>query len=364
MKLAWLDSVLPSVGEIHRRLSKVIPEQLDPRGWARREMAARSVFVMLYGYAVEGYDRWLRPTAITDMTDAQARLQEPTERRRWLDAVQGRNRPRNLKGRWYSENTREPIRDETLRTFLKLGIAIERPGLPTTSPKPRYALSSEFAALLDPRILSEALDSAVAGWRERHISQAALARIALLRKGVTAENVLIELPGGETRRVAPGPSADLTKAVVEIFATQFLERPAVVLLSESKRKIAHRDEELLAAIGLTIPVSGALPDVVLLDLDPDPPLLVFVECVITDGPVDARRRRELERLATRSGYGKENCAYVTAFHDRQSSPYRRMVTALSWGSFVWFETEPREIMFLRAGREAHRSSLARLLRSA
>jgi len=134
MSESWLEGPLPDVAEIRRRLNLIIPSAQDPQGWARREMAAKTVFVLLYGYAVEGFDRWIRPTAVADMTDAQAGRQTPAARRQWLDAVQSSHRPKNVTGRWYSENTREPIRDETLRTFVEIGIVIDRPACPQPRP--------------------------------------------------------------------------------------------------------------------------------------------------------------------------------------------------------------------------------------
>lgn len=126
MTRSWLDERLPEVEEIRRRLARVIPGAQDPQGWIHRELAAKTVFVMLYGYAVEGHDRWIRPTAVTDMTDEQAARQDPESRKGWLDEVQGRGRPQVIPGRWYSENTRESIRDETLRSLVQLGVVVER----------------------------------------------------------------------------------------------------------------------------------------------------------------------------------------------------------------------------------------------
>ena len=46
--------------------------------------------------------------------------------------------------------------------------------------------------------------------------------------GVSVDQVLVTFPNGETRRMKPGPSAEITKAVVEVFALAFLTDPAVV----------------------------------------------------------------------------------------------------------------------------------------
>ena len=65
-------------------------------------------------------------------------------------------------------------------------------------------------------------------------------------------HVLVTYPNGETRRMAVGPSTPITKAVIEVFAPRFLQKPAVLLLSESANKIIDRDERLARSIGLTI----------------------------------------------------------------------------------------------------------------
>ena len=362
--LDWLEGTLPEVEEVHRRLEALLAAPVDPRGWMRREMAARTVFVMLYGFAVEGRDTWIRPTAVTDMSDHQAGQQSAVERRRWLAQTQGVNRPRQIADRWYSENTREPIRDETLRAFVAVGIVIERPGLSTTSPKPRYALAASFAALLDPELSGDELTARLEAWQRDHLSPEARARIALLRRGSgsSQERVLIRLPNGEIRGLDPGPSARLTQAVVEEFARRFLEEPAVVLISESARKATYRDLDLLGGIQLDLDVATALPDVILMDLRARPPQLVFVECVVSDGPVDERRRSELEALALRSGFQAQNCAYVTAFQDRAAGIFRQTAAALAWGSFAWFATEPEHLLIFRDGSTRQAKSLAVFLR--
>lgn len=360
----WLDGPLPTVAEIHARLQEIVPETEDPRGWVRREMAARILFVMLYGFAVEGQDRWIRPTAVTDMTDDQAKRQDPQERIAWLDRVQSPQRPRNVPGRWYGENTREPIRDESLRAMLELGLAVERAGIPTTSPKPRYALTESVTQLFSPELRGEKLRMAIEAWRDTHLSKAALARISIARKRAASDQdgVLVRLPNGEVRRMAPGPSSRLTRAVAEEMAPRFLGQPAVVLLSESAQKVPYRDDELCQALGFDFRASKALPDLLLVDLASEPPLLVFVECVVSDGPVSERRREELESFALDAGFRHEDCTFVTVFHDRAKSPFRAMASSLAWSSFVWFETEPHHLIYLRRGQEKRATSLADLLK--
>ena len=63
---------LLAVIDIHERLQTIFPEGTANRIYVTREIAAKTVFVMLYIGAVEGTECWLRPDQVTRMTDAQA----------------------------------------------------------------------------------------------------------------------------------------------------------------------------------------------------------------------------------------------------------------------------------------------------
>jgi len=257
-----------------------------------------------------------------------------------------------IPGRWYAANTREPIRDETLREgLIPTGAVKEREGLPTTSAKPRYALTQDFAELFKPEFIGDALQAAILAWQKSSLTAGALARIAILRRGAVATDggVMVTFPNGETRRMQVGPSSDISKAVIEEFAPRFLEHPGVIFLSESGNKVVARDEQLAEAIGLKIQSNKNLPDIILVDLGPVHPLLVFVEVVATDGPIGETRKAALLRITERAGFPPENIAFVTAYLDRSNSAFKKTVDALAWGSFAWFMSEPNEIFALLDG---------------
>ena len=75
---------LLAVADIHARLQTVFPEGTANRNYVTREIAAKTVFVMLYIGAVEGAECWLRPDQVTRMTDAQAALANDQDREAWL----------------------------------------------------------------------------------------------------------------------------------------------------------------------------------------------------------------------------------------------------------------------------------------
>ena len=341
-----------AVGLIAERLPVIFPEGTANRTYCTREMAARTVFVMLYLGAVEGADRWLAPKHIYRMTEDQARDSSPEARLGYgAEALRPGFMPTGR--RWYADNTREPIRDETLREgLLAVGAALARTDLPTTSSRPRYALEAEFAALFAPSLSGPSLDEAIADWQRKNLSKGALTRIALRRRGAgsSAVGVMVTFPNGETRRLAPGPSSEIARSVIESFAPKFLQQPVVLWLSESGNKVVSRDDALASEIGLKIEADRNLPDIVLVDLGPADPLLLFVEVVATDGPISQRRRDALLALTEAAGFDSARVAFLTAYADRDAAAFKKTISMLAWGTFAWLASEPDNLLFLREGQ--------------
>ncbi|MFP3940778.1 MAG: BsuBI/PstI family type II restriction endonuclease [Thermoanaerobaculia bacterium] len=344
---------LPDRPEIRTRLESIFPEGVVNRNYVTREMAASTVFVMLYLGAVEGTDYYVKPDQVTRMDDEQAAKTGIDERLAW--------RRESVKvggtGGWYAKNTREPIRDETLRQgFVRYGAAVERQDLPTTSPKGRYALSADFAGLFDPRLSGKKLDQAIDRWRENNLSASAQARLRLLQHAAveTDQGVVVTFPNGETRRMKPGPSSVITKAVAEEFTGRFLEHPGILWVSESGQHETYRDTKLLTDLRITLQRDRLLPDMILVDLREPPagPLFIFVEVVSSDGPITEERRLALSELITQAGYDPGQAAFVTAYLDRAHPAFRKTMSSLAWNSFAWFLSEPDHVIGLH---ELHES---------
>lgn len=313
-------------------------------------MAAKTVFVMLYVGATEQGDEWVRPDQITRMTDEQAERTDIDSRLDWTRFSMS-SAP-VIPGRWYAVNTREPIRDETIRQGLEsLGAVVTRP-LPTTSSAGRYALKQSFADLFDPDLRGTRLDGAIRSWREENLSPGALARVRLVRDAVvnTDRGMIATFANGETRRLAEGPSSVIAKAVVEEFAARFLERPAVLWLSESATKEEARDVELARQLGITIEADRNLPDLILVDIGPEEPLFVFVEVVATDGAITEARREALLPIIVDAGYDAAHIAFVTAYLDRDHASFKKTFSALGWRTFAWCVSEPDNIVVMASPR--------------
>lgn len=358
--------VVPSLQTIMNRLPLIFPEGIEHRSYVTREMAAKTIFVILYAGAVEGTDRWLRPDQVTKMTDEQAFKTSDAERLSWAEKSLVPGGMKDISGCWYAQNTREPIRDETLRSGLIItGAVVERLGLPTTSAKPRYALNREFAALFNDSISEETVKRKIRNWQQKYLNPGALARIQILKQGAVAAaeeaGVLVTFPNGETRMMAAGPSSVISKAVIEDFAARFLKSPGVIFLSESGNKVVARDDKLARSIGLSIKADRNLPDIILVDIGPKDPLLVFIEVVATDGAVTPNRMQALLDIAVQAGFNPKQIAFVTAFSDRRTSAYRKLAPELAWDSFAWFVSEPGKIVILKQSGEKKSKKLFELI---
>lgn len=336
--------------KIQDRLRTIFPEGTSNRNNHINPTASKTVFVMLYVSAIEGHDTWIRPDQVTRMTDAQAALQSDAERTAWKKFSVGKiPKDQPIIGRWYEQNSREGIRDDCIRSaFAVSGAVIVRHGLATTSSVGKYMLEKMFAGLFDPALTDAAFTQNVEKWQKAHLSQSAVLRQTLVRQASrkSGKGATVTFPSGELRHLAPGPSSAIAKAVIEAFAPQFLETPAVLWLSESANKEDRRDRDLADAISLNIQSDKHLPDIILVDLGPEDPLIVFVEVVATDGPIHEERKKALLKLVIEGGYDAEQAAFVTAYKDRETAAFRKTFGTLAWQSFAWCMSEPDKIIGL------------------
>jgi hypothetical protein len=175
-----------------------------------------------------------------------------------------------------------------------------------------------------------------------------LTRISLAGlAGGNETDVLVTFPNKETRSLTAGPSAVISKAVIEVFATNFLKKPAVLWLSTSDDKVVARDDKMASSIGLKIDAGRNLPDIILVDLGHPDPLLIFVEVVATDGAITERRQQAIYELTDAAGFNRNHIIFVTAYADKDSQGFTKTIRTLAWDSFAWFVSEPDNLIHLK-----------------
>jgi hypothetical protein len=338
---------LPTIEEIQARLAVIFPEEFPDRRILIGIMAARVVFVFLYGGFVEGHNRYMRPSYVYLFTDDQAQKTSDAERLDWLSTA---TRPgfRTLGKRWYADTSREPIRDDLMRNqLLRMGIMQKRPGYSTTASTPINYISADFAALFAPALANEALAATIQAWAARHLDQATKQRMILKAQGINAKtgDLLIDLPDGTRIRISGGPSSVIAKDLIEQFASRHLESPALLWLSASDQKSLPQFAEMSASVGLRFDLNAELPDVIFADMK-EPIRFLFCEIVATDGPVTEARKQALLAIVNESQIPRSAVEFLTAFEDREAGPFRKTFSQLAVDSLVWFRTEPDLLVVL------------------
>lgn len=343
---------LPSRALCQERLRLIFPEQLPHRGRLTNQLAASAIFVCHYVGSVEG-ERKIRPSMVLWMCDDAARRTRVNQRREWYKAaLRGKRGLSELLAGWgvrhqpwYGDNTREPLRDETFRSWAEYGALIRDETVPTTSPVPQWSLAADFAALFDPRLRDGALQQAISNWRQHHLSAAGLARIAVAQQlaGPGAQ-VVVRLPGGANRPLSAGGSSLILKGVIEDLAPRLLEQPSVLFISESREHVDVIDARLLRRLGIEVDAARLLPDALLFDAGPG--TFWLVEAVYTAGAIDEARKAALIEWASAQSLDPDACRFLSAFVSRTAQPFRQLVAALAWGTDVWFLDEPEQVMRL------------------
>lgn len=241
---------------------------------------------------------------------------------------------RNHYGREYAPNTRETFRRQTMHQFIDAGLAVpnpDQPDRPINSPKWCYQI--------EPKALELLKTYGTSGWNEN--LEAYLEEIETLKaryaRARTMAMVPVTLSGGEEITLSAGEHSELIKAIVEEFAPRFAPGGNVLYLGETGAKLGHFDRKALQQLGVEIDVHGKMPDVVI--HFPKKNWLILVEAVTSHGPVDGKRRDELEQLFEGS---KASLVYVTAFPSR--ALMREYLPDLSWETEVWIASTPSHLI--------------------
>jgi len=346
------------------RLEAILPQVITGTTASANDIAAAAGFVLMYVAAIEGQNP-VRPSTVIWMSAplGESHRSDKDRRAYYKAAMRSERAVVELCQRWgtdhrpwYANNSREPLRDETFRTWAENGVLLSGAGVGTTSPGARYTLSRDFARLLDPGLTGDDLDAAINTWQDRHLSPTGRARAQRARAAVQAgSEVVVNLPGGQTRTLHTGLSSEILKGVIEQFAPVALRDPAVVFISQPGEKVEPVDGQLLQVLGLPIDQQRLLPDCLLADLAEDRDTLWLVEVVATDGPVTEERKATFLTWATQHGVRAVRCRFLTAFASRTAGPFKRLVPQLARGSYAWFLDEPDAVLSweeLAGGSEA------------
>lgn len=234
----------------------------------------------------------------------------------------------------YAPNTRETFRRQTMHQFVQAGIAVynpDNPNRPVNSPHAVYQAEANLCKVLRLYHRAGYRKTLAAYLRER---QTLAARYAGERE---MQRVPVQLSAGRTLRLSAGQHSQLTKNVVEQFASRFAPGAKLVYVGDTAKKWAYFEEELLLSLGVKVDDHGKMPDVVF--YWPEKNWLFLVESVTSHGPVDSKRHRELANLFAAA---KAGLVYVSTFPNRRVM--NRFLENISWETEVWVADAPTHLI--------------------
>ena len=240
----------------------------------------------------------------------------------------------------YAPNTRETIRDDTVKHFVESGLLVRNPDVPT-----RPTNSGNTVYQIEPSALALVRTFGTPVWTKSLRDYLASREEILkeLSRGRFLTRIPVKFPSGEEITLSPGGQNPLIKTVIEVFCPRFAPGATIVYVGDAENKFQHFHADYLAAVGVTIEPSAKMPDVVAHDTNRD--WLLLIEAVTSTGVVDGKRRKELKDLF--SGY-KRGLVFVTAFDDRTTMA--RFLGQVSWETEVWVASDPDHLIHFNGER--------------
>lgn len=245
-------------------------------------------------------------------------------------------------GKTYAPNTRETVRRQSVHQFLDAGLIVINPDDParaTNSALTVYQIEASALALFRTYGTDE--------WEAN--LETYLASRETLRAKYAAERQMSRIPvtlhdGDEVSfSLSGGGQNVLIKHIVEEFCERWTPGGRVLYIGDTDEKFAHFDADGLGDLGVTIREHGKMPDLIVHDTERN--WLVLIEAVTSHGPIDAKRRGELNALFNTSS---APLVYVTAFLDRQSMV--RWLPEIAWETEVWCASDPSHLMHFNGER--------------
>lgn len=133
---------------------------------------------------------------------------------------------------------------------------------------------------------------------------------------------------GEVKTLSPGGQNVLIEKIINEFAPCFTPGGKLIYVGDTDEKFAHFNEAALEELGVTVDSHGKMPDVIIHFKQND--WLVLIEAVTSHGPINPKRKKELETLFKNS---KIPLVMVTTFLSRKAM--MEYLIEIAWETDVW-----------------------------
>ena len=147
----------------------------------------------------------------------------------------------------------------------------------------------------------------------------------------------LKLKDGDDFNLLPGGQNVLIYRIISEFAERFIPHGRLLYLGDAASTFGYLDEEALTALGIRLDIHGKAPDVII--HDEERTWLGLIEAVTSHGPINIKRKVELERLFA-------GCTvpliFITAFLSRKA--FQKHMPEIAWETEVWLADEPSHLI--------------------
>jgi len=231
----------------------------------------------------------------------------------------------------YAPNTRETFRRFSMHQLIEAGIALYNPDKtdrPVNSPQTVYQLTPlvlHIVKLFGTDEYAKAVEI-------YHQKIGALAE----RYQATREMEMIPVQNIEGLKLSPGKHSQLIKDIIDNFAPRFIPGSLLLYAGDTGNKWGYFDKKTFNKLGFILDEHGKMPDCVFYYEQKN--WLVLVESVTSHGPIDSKRRIELQKLFNND----ITLVFVTAFPDKQT--FIRFTSEIAWETEVWLADNPSHLI--------------------
>ena len=231
----------------------------------------------------------------------------------------------------YAPNTRETFRRQSMHQLVEAGIALYNPDKtdrPVNSPKAVYQITPLVLHIVKLFGTEEYL-KALELFHDKIGSLAERYQASRDMEMIPVENI-------EGLKLSPGKHSQLIKEIIDNFAPRFILGSRLLYAGDTGNKWGYFDKETFSKIGITIDVHGKMPDCIFYHELKG--WLVLVESVTSHGPIDSKRKIELEKLFITDLL----LIFVSAFPNKQT--FIRFTAEIAWETEVWLSDNPTHLI--------------------
>jgi type II restriction enzyme len=231
----------------------------------------------------------------------------------------------------YAPNSRETFRRFSMHQLVDAGIALynpDKPERPVNSPNAVYQISPLAHETIKKYGSKKYIDS-IKDFQKN---------IGSLSEKYKSHRQMEMIPVKSISKVSlsPGEHSQLIKEIIENFAPRFIPGAILLYAGDTGSKWSFFDKKTSAKLGLEVSEHGKMPDC-LFYYEPKK-WLVFVEATTSHGPVDNKRRIELNELFKTT---LKNI-FVSAFHDKKA--FIKFSSGIAWETEVWLADSPSHLI--------------------